>query len=147
MVASILNGPNINLIGQREPEIYGKIGYEKFVEAILKYADALKITCELIHSNSEGTLIDKIQSFEGDFIILNSGAYTHYSHAIADAVRAVSTPVIEVHLTNINSRETFRKNSVIAPFCVAQLSGFGWGGYFMALDFISGRLKRCWKNT
>ncbi|GHU86214.1 3-dehydroquinate dehydratase [Clostridia bacterium] len=138
----IVNGPNINMIGTREVDIYGSTSYESFCEFIKAYAQKLGITFEIFQSNSEGELICRIQTEKSNFIIINPGAYTHYSYAIADAIKAVGIPTIEVHLSNIYSREEFRHRSVIAPVCVGQIAGFGWIGYAMALDFISGRNGR-----
>lgn len=129
----ILNGPNLNLLGVREPGIYGSMGFAEYMEYLQKkYSDT-----ELFHfqSNLEGELINKIHEvgFEYDGIILNAGAYTHTSIAIADAVSAVKTPVIEVHISNTAKRETFRHTSFLSTVCVGTITGFGLNSYELAL--------------
>lgn len=136
----IINGPNLNLLGTRKPEIYGKLCYKELCEAILEYSERLGMKCEIFQSNNEGEIIDKIQNAEKEnfkFVIINPGAYTHYSYAIADAIEAINIDVIEVHLTNIYAREDFRKKSVIAPVCVGQISGLGINSYLICLEFIA----------
>lgn len=132
----ILNGPNLNLLGKREPSIYGNDTFEDyFTQLKEKYS-----TCHLEYyqSNHEGDIIDKLHEvgFSYDGIILNAGAFTHYSYAILDAISAISTPVIEVHISNIHTRETFRTKSVIAPACRGSILGFGLESYRLALDYF-----------
>lgn len=136
MKIQIINGPNLNLLGKREPSVYGNSSFES-------YLDQLKTNytgCEIAYyqSNIEGELINKIHEvgFDFDGIILNAGAYTHTSIAIADAIRAVSTPVIEVHISNIHQRESFRHVSMIAAACKGSILGFGMDSYRLALEAI-----------
>lgn len=129
----IINGPNLNLLGKREPEIYGSTTFEEyFGELKARNAD---ITLEYFQSNHEGTIIDKIQEvgFSYDGIILNAGAYTHTSLAIADAISATTSPVVEVHISNIHQREEFRQHSWISGVNSGLITGFGLKGYDMAL--------------
>jgi 3-dehydroquinate dehydratase-2 len=132
----IINGPNLNLLGKRDPAVYGKETYADLCEYIKNAAEKIGFTgCEVFQSNSEGDIIDKIHAADGNFcgIILNAGAYTHYSYAIRDAIDAVALPVIEVHLSNVYARDEFRHKSVIAPVCKGSIAGFGKISYFAAL--------------
>lgn len=136
MKIQIINGPNLNLLGKREKEFYGDISFEKYLE-ILK--DLFKdIEIEYYQSNIEGEIINKIHetgfSFNG--IILNAGGYTHTSVAIADAIAAVKTPVVEVHISNVFAREDFRHTSMIAPKCKGSISGFGLDSYRLAIESL-----------
>lgn len=142
MKVILINGPNINLLGVREPEIYGNITYEKMIETIDIEAKELGIDVEYVQSNSEGDIVDAIQSGINriDGIIINPGAYTHYSIAILDALKSVDLPAIEVHLTNINQREEFRKNSVTSAGCIGQITGLGYYGYILALLALKKRI-------
>ena len=136
MKIAIINGPNLNLLGTREPEVYGKISFEDFlIELQTTYP---KIEIVYFQSNVEGELINKIHEvgFTFDGIILNAGAYTHTSIAIADAVAAITTPVVEVHLSNIFAREDFRHVSFLGAKCVGSISGLGLKGYKLALDYL-----------
>ncbi len=135
----VVNGPNLNMLGVREPDIYGKTSYADLCKKITEKASSLGVSVELFQSNSEGGIIDKIQeSFETvDGIIINPGAYTHYSLAIADCLKSVCVPAIEVHISNIHTREDFRKKSVTAPSCQGQISGLGIKGYLLALEALS----------
>ena len=140
----VLNGPNLNLLGEREPGIYGNDTYASIVEEITAKAAELGFeSCECKQSNSEGGLIDIIHAARLDKcgIVFNPGAYTHYSYAIRDAVAAVKIPVIEVHISNINSRDTFREKSVIAPVCAGQISGFGKNSYIVGLYALYGMIS------
>ena len=132
----ILNGPNLNLLGKREPGIYGNDSYEALCAPIEAYAGEHGSTARCVQSNHEGVLIDEIQAADGvyDAIVINPGAYTHYSYAIYDALRAVSVPAYEVHISHIDRRESFRAVSVTAPACVGQVYGMGFKGYLMAMD-------------
>lgn len=130
----IINGPNLNLIGTREPEIYGNMSFEDYFYRLRK--DFPEISLHYFQSNHEGDLIDKLHEigFEYDGIILNAGAYTHYSYAIADAIKAITVPVIEVHISDIYSREDFRKISVTGENCKMIISGKGLEGYKLAVE-------------
>lgn len=136
----VLNGPNLNLLGKREPGIYGTGSYDDLCMEITAYAAARGIRADIRQSNHEGALIDEIQAADGvyDGIVINPGAYTHYSYAIYDALRAVSVPAIEVHLSDINRRESFRRVSVTAPACRVQIVGHGFLGYMEAMDLLAG---------
>lgn len=128
----IINGPNLNLLGKREPGIYGNTTFEQYLAELRSKFD---VELEYFQDNSEGILVDQIQAagFTADGIILNAGAYTHTSVAIADAVRAIDAPVIEVHISNIASRESFRHRSYLAPVCLGTITGFGLNSYELAV--------------
>lgn len=130
----IINGPNLNLLGKREPEIYGSRSFDDYLEELRLAFPHHQLL--YFQSNHEGELIDKIQSagFQADGILLNAGGYTHTSVALADAVAAVPAPVIEVHISNPNSREAFRRQSYLSPYCKAVVSGFGLASYRLALS-------------
>ena len=132
----IINGPNLNMLGVREPGIYGNETLETLSEKIRKKADSLNVEAEFYQSNIEGELINKIHSAIGvyDGIIINPGAYTHYSYAIRDAIASINVPAIEVHISNVHKREEFRHKSVTAPVCVGQICGLGTNGYLYALE-------------
>ena len=134
----VINGPNINMLGIREKKIYGSLSYPKLIELIEEKSRKLNIRVECFQNNIEGEIINKIQSTYGEYdgIIINPAAYTHYSIAILDAIKSVSIPTIEVHLSNIHAREDFRHRSVTASACIGQISGFGSFGYLMALDYF-----------
>ncbi|MCI8474207.1 MAG: type II 3-dehydroquinate dehydratase [Oscillospiraceae bacterium] len=134
----IINGPNLNLLGRREPEIYGKEGYAALCQRLKAFAAAHGSTAECFQSNHEGAIVDAIQSAQGgyDAIVMNPGAYTHYSVAILDALKAVDVPCVEVHISNIHRREEFRHRSVTAPGCVGQITGLGLYGYEAAMAFF-----------
>lgn len=130
----IINGPNLNLLGKREPEIYGSETFEDFFYRLKKKYS--KVSLHYFQSNHEGDIIDKLHEigFKYHGIIINPAAYTHYSYAIADAIQAIKTPVVEVHISNIQNREDFRKKSVTAIHCIKQIYGKGLIGYELALD-------------
>ena len=131
----IINGPNLNLLEKREVKFYGNKPFEVFLDSLKeKYKRTFDI--KYFQSNVEGEIIDKIQEIGFDYhgIVLNAGAYTHTSIAIRDAIIAINTPVIEVHISNIFSREEFRKNSFIAPVCKGSISGFGLNSYVLAIE-------------
>ena len=133
----VLNGPNLNRIGKREPEIYGHETLNDVEVKLRTIASENNVDLEFFQSNTEGLLIDRIHEAADDNtdgIIFNPGAFTHYSIAIRDAVASVDIPVIEVHISNIHNRESFRQTSVIAPVCIGQLTGFGTNGYMLALN-------------
>ncbi|SFX06733.1 3-dehydroquinate dehydratase [Thermoactinomyces sp. DSM 45891] len=134
----ILHGPNLNRLGKREPEVYGFETLDKINQRLQKIGDRLAFSVVTKQSNFEGELITAIHEAEGnfDYIICNPGAYTHTSYAIRDAIASVEVPVIEVHLSNIHAREEFRKQSVTAPVCIGQISGFGSYSYDLALQAI-----------
>ena len=134
----IINGPNLNLLGKREPEVYGKTTLSEINGKLNEFAAQNNIELEIIQSNSEGEIIDALHNGMGQVhgVIINPGAYTHYSIAIFDAVGAIDLPVVEVHLSNIYSREEFRRHSVIAPACIGQITGLGWYGYILALESL-----------
>ena len=137
----IINGPNLNLLGRREPGIYGDQSYEALCQMIADHAAQHDSTADFFQSNHEGAIIDTIHAADGvyDAIVINPAAYTHYSYAILDALKAVSVPAYEVHISAIDKRESFRAVSVTAPACVGQLYGHGFAGYLMAMDhFLEG---------
>jgi len=141
----VLNGPNLNLLGTREPEIYGRTTLNDINEILRERAkDAGVDEIDFLQSNFEGELVEAIQKARGryDFILLNAGALTHYSIALRDAIAAVPVPVIELHLSNIHRREEFRHNSVIAPVVVGQICGFGVDSYIAALDIAIRKLQK-----
>ena len=136
---AIINGPNLNLLGKRQPEIYGCETFENFLEHLREKNPLLPI--EYFQSNSEGEIIDHIHKLGYDRpdckgIVINPGAYTHYSYAIADAISAINLPVVEVHISNIMEREDFRHKSVTAPACAGMLTGFGLKGYTLAVEYL-----------
>ena len=138
MKITVINGPNINFLGIREKNIYGTGDYTSLCKFIKSEASNMGIEVELFQSNIEGEIINFIQSAFGssDGIIINPGAYTHYSIAIYDALKSVDINTIEVHITNIYKREEFRHNSVTAPACIGQISGFGFNSYKLAMDAL-----------
>lgn len=130
----IINGPNLNLLGKREPEVYGTLTFEEYYKSLReKYPD---VELSYFQSNSEGTLIDKIHEvgFEYDGIIMNAGAYTHTSIAIADAISGVTTPVVEVHISNVHARESFRHKSYLSNVCKGVILGFGLKSYDLGIE-------------
>ena len=141
----VINGPNLNFLGIREKNIYGNQDYESLVKMIREHADAIGAEVEVFQSNHEGAIIDKLQEsyFNGtDGIVINPGAYTHYSYAIHDALKSLEKPVkVEVHISDIQSREDFRKVSVTAPACDRQIYGKGLDGYLEAMDYVTEMIK------
>lgn len=135
----VVHGPNINLTGEREASVYGKETFESINQQIADYAAGLSLNCEIYQSNIEGELINKIHEARHncDGIVLNAGAYTHYSYALRDAISAVHIPCIEVHFSNVFGREEFRSKSVIAPVCAGSISGFGKYSYMLALNGLA----------
>lgn len=135
----VINGPNLNFLGIREKSVYGTHDYDSLLTMIAEKGEALGITIEVFQSNHEGALIDRIQDayFDGtEGIVINPGAYTHYSYAIRDALASISMPKVEIHISDITKREEFRKISVTAPVCDKQIYGHGLEGYLEAIDFI-----------
>ena len=134
----IINGPNINLLGTREPEIYGSMTLDDINKDIANYAKELGVETETFQSNIEGEIVDKIQQAKGVFdgIVINPAAYTHTSVAIRDAISAVGIKAVEVHISNIHAREEFRNNSLIAPVCIGQITGFQANSYKLALKAL-----------
>lgn len=132
---TIINGPNLNLLGKREPEIYGKEGFEGALE---KWKARFDVELHYFQSNIEGEIVSKIQEcgFNGDGIVLNAGAYTHTSVAISDAIAAIDKPVIEVHISNVYSREEFRHKSYISPVAAGVIVGMGLPGYALAIKYL-----------
>ncbi|MGM9978000.1 MAG: type II 3-dehydroquinate dehydratase [Clostridium sp.] len=140
MKIMIINGPNLNMLGVREKNIYGTRNYEDVCNYVKEEGKKRNHEILMVQSNSEGEIIDFIQkayfeNYEG--IIINPGAYTHYSYAIHDALKGFDIPAVEVHLSNIHTREEFRRKSVTAPACVGQIAGFGEYGYIMAMDALA----------
>ncbi len=139
----VLHGPNLNMLGTREPEIYGKTTLAQINDRLCRLAENLESEVETFQSNSEGELIEIIQK-KGtaiDGLIVNLGAYTHYSIALRDAIAGFAKPTVEVHLSNIYAREPFRHTSVTAPVCRGMISGLGWRGYLLALEALVGFLQ------
>ena len=132
----VLNGPNLDMLGMREPNVYGNDTLESINEEIALKAKELGVAVGFFQSNSEGELINKIHTVASDYdaAIINAGAYTHYSYAIHDAIKAVKKPFVELHMSNIHAREEFRSHSVISPACVGQICGFGKMSYILALQ-------------
>jgi 3-dehydroquinate dehydratase-2 len=138
----ILNGPNLNLLGSRQPEVYGPTTLNDIEAICAAKAISLGVTVEFVQSNHEGVLIDRLHAARGVFdgIILNAGAYTHTSIALMDAVASIMLPVVELHLSNIHAREAFRHQSYIAPVAIGQICGFGAAGYPLAMEALTGYL-------
>ena len=143
----ILNGPNINMLGIREPDIYGKTTYADLVEIVARHCGEKRIESEFFQSNHEGAIVDKIQQAYGntDGIVINPAAYTHTSVAIRDALAAAALPAVEVHLSNVMSRESFRHESLTAPKCIGVIAGFGQLSYELAVRAICDKLAAAGK--
>ena len=139
----VINGPNLNLLGLREPAVYGSQNFEALKSFIKASCDEENIECELYQSNHEGAIVDKIQAAYGAFdgIVINPAAYTHTSVAILDALKAVSIPTVEVHLSDINKREEFRKHSFVSMVAVKTICGMGFEGYREAVKFLKNHLQ------
>lgn len=134
----VILGPNLNMVGTREKNIYREESSESIKFQINEYASKMGYSCDTFQSNWEGAIIDKIQEAKDKYngVIINAGALTHYSYAIRDAISSVNLPFVEVHMSNIYSREEFRHKSVLAPVCAGQICGFGKIGYFLAIDAL-----------
>lgn len=135
----VVNGPNINILGKRELEIYGELSYNYLVDELKSYAKKKDVCLDEFQSNSEGAIIDKLQELIGgayDALIINPAAYSHYSYAIYDALKAIKIKKVEVHLTNIFARDEFRKTSITAGACDGVISGFGFDSYKIAIDYL-----------
>jgi 3-dehydroquinate dehydratase-2 len=135
----VIHGPNLNLLGEREPGVYGSTGIDVLNSNIIDRANEQGWECEIFQSNHEGAIIDKLHAARTAFdgVIINAGAYTHYSYAIRDAIAAIKIPVIEVHISNIDAREEFRANSVIAPVCKGSICGLGFMSYYLAVQAMA----------
>lgn len=140
----VINGPNLNMLGIREPGIYGKNTLKELEEKMLEYCRSLNIDLEFYQSNHEGSIVDKIQdSYQKiDGIVINPAAYTHTSVAIPDAIKAVGIPSVEVHLSDVDSREDFRKISYVSPVCIATIKGKHFDGYIDAVDILRQHLNK-----
>lgn len=138
MKLCIINGPNLNLLGLREPAIYGSQTYPELCRLIEAHAQSRSVEVEIYQSNHEGALVDKIQSLYGqcDGIVLNPAAYTHTSVALLDALKAVSIPTVEVHISDVSSRENFRQISYVRSACITTITGHGFDGYLEAMDLL-----------
>src|SRR3989338_2941102 len=144
MKVLIINGPNLNMLGKREPDKYGKESLEQINSQLQKYAEEISVELETFQSNHEGEIVDKIQTVRDksiDAIIINPAEYTHTSVAIRDALLSVNIPIIEIHLSNIYKREKFRHHSMISDIAAGQITGFGAKGYFLALDAVKDLVK------
>lgn len=141
MKVLVINGPNLNMLGIREPDIYGKKTYKDLVQSIEKWAEELNIEVECFQSNHEGAIVDKIQSaykvFDG--IVINPAAYTHTSVAILDALKAVGIPAVEIHISDVNERESFRHISYAGMYCEAHYIGLGFEGYKKGLEYLKSK--------
>ena len=139
----VLHGPNLNLLGQREPEVYGDLTLEEVDSRLVASGSDLGLEVRSFQSNGEGELIDALHDAQGwaSGVIFNPGGYTHTSVALRDAVAAINLPVIEVHLSHVDAREDFRRQSLISPVCAGKISGFGWRSYWLALQEMGQRLQ------
>ena len=139
----IINGPNLDMLSKREPEIYGTQSLDDINSSISAHAESLNLQCDFFQSNCEGAIIDKIHSVLTDYdgCVINAGAYTHYSYAIFDAIKSVGKPFVEVHISNVHKREEFRHKSVISAACVGVIAGFGSDSYSLAVSALNKLVK------
>ncbi len=139
----LLHGPNLNLLGTRQPEVYGKTTMADIDRLATDYAARYNVEVRAAQSNHEGGLIDLLQDARtwAAGVVINAGAYTHTSYAIRDCISSIALPVVEVHLSNIHAREAFRHDSLIAPVCVGQIAGFGWRSYLLGVEALLGHLS------
>lgn len=135
----VIHGPNLNLLGEREPGVYGSDTFESINAEIIAKSKSKGFECDIFQSNHEGEIIDKLHDSRKNYdgVIINAGAYTHYSYAIRDAISAIKIAVVEVHMSNIHAREEFRHHSVISPVCVGQIAGFGKASYLLAVEALA----------
>jgi 3-dehydroquinate dehydratase-2 len=135
----VIHGPNLNLLGTREPEIYGTLTLAEIDKRIAREAELLRVRAACVQHNTEGGIIQEIQDARGKYagIVINAGAYTHYAYAIRDAIAAVGIPTVEVHMSNVYAREAFRGQSVIAAVCRGTICGFGWESYLLGLRALA----------
>jgi len=138
----VIHGPNLNLLGRREPHVYGTLTLEAIDARLLAWAEVRQVEVRTFQSNHEGALVDAIHEAAGwaRGLVINPGAFTHTSYAIRDALAGVGLPAVEVHLSNVHAREPFRRESVVAPVCVGQVIGFGWYSYLLGLEGLVARL-------
>ena len=137
----VINGPNMNMLGKRDKKHYGDMTYQELVSKIKSWGVERGIDIEVFQSNHEGEIVDRIQKMDYEGLIINPGAFTHYSYSIRDALEIVQVPKVEVHISNIYAREEFRKRSVIAPVCDGQISGLGFLSYILALEYVLCKLQ------
>jgi len=136
MVILVINGPNMNMLGKRDKKHYGDMTYQELVSRMKSWGVERGIDIEVFQSNHEGEIVDRIQKMDYEGLVINPGAFTHYSYSIRDALEIVQVPKVEVHISNIYAREGFRKESVIAPVCDGQISGLGFLSYILALEYV-----------